>query len=72
MESEGENCYIPSGDSCFLESNNFIFKKDLTKEYFELIQSYKRRTDVMTGYKITKCLSVLNQTLEYTMLKAKK
>ena len=48
LEYEGENCYIPSGNGCFLQCINFIFEKDFSTEYFEFIQSYKRRTNVMT------------------------
>ena len=36
---EGENCYIRSGNGCFLKCSNYTFKKDFTKEYFEFIQS---------------------------------
>ena len=52
MEYEGENCYIPNGNACFLKLNNYIYKKDFYSEYFEFIQSYKRRTNVMTRCKI--------------------
>ena len=40
-EYEGENCYIPNGNGCFLKCINFIFKKDFSIEYFEFIQTYK-------------------------------
>ena len=49
---EGENCYIPSGNGCFLKCINYIFNKDFSREYFELIKSYKRRTNVMTRCRI--------------------
>ena len=52
MEYKGENCYIPSGNGCFLESINYIFKKDFSTEYFEFIKSFKRRTKVMTRCRI--------------------
>ena len=32
----------------FSNVKKYIFKKDFTREYFELIQSFKRRTNVMT------------------------
>ena len=38
LEYEGENCYIPSGNGCFLKCIN-IFKKDFSTEFFEFIQS---------------------------------
>ena len=52
LEYEGINCYIPSGNGCFLKCINYIFKKDFSTEYFEFIQSYKRRTNVMTRCRI--------------------
>ena len=54
QEYEGENCYIPSGNGCFLKCINYIFEKDFSTEYFEFIQSYKRRTNVMTRCGIPK------------------
>ena len=52
LEYEGDNCYIPSGNGCFLKCINFIFNKDFSIEYFEFIKSYKRRTNVMTRCRI--------------------
>ena len=52
LEYEGENCYIPSGNGCFLKCINYIFDKDFITEYFEFIQSYKRRTNVMSQCRI--------------------
>ena len=52
LEYKGENCYIPSGNGCFLKCINFIFNKDFNKEYFEFIKSYKRRTNVMPRCRI--------------------
>ena len=48
LEYEGENCYITSGNGCFLKCINYIFKKDFSTEYFEFIQSHKRRKNFMT------------------------
>ena len=39
LEYEGENCYIPTGNGCFLKCGNYIFQKDFRMEYFEFIQS---------------------------------
>ena len=47
QEYEGERRYIPSGNGCFLKCINYVFKKDFSKEYFEFIKSYKRRSNVM-------------------------
>ena len=47
QEYEGENCYIPSGNGCFLKCINYIFDKDFSMQYLEFVQSYKR-TNVMT------------------------
>ena len=52
-EYKGKNCYIPSGNGCFLKCINYIFDKDFSKEYFEFIKSYKRRPIVMTGCRIS-------------------
>ena len=52
QEYEGENCYIPNGNGCFLKCINNIFNKDFSAEYFEFIQSYKRRTNAMTRCRI--------------------
>ena len=52
LETEGKNCYIPNGNVSFLKCINTLFEKDLTKEDFESIQSYKRRTDDMTRCRI--------------------
>ena len=43
LEYEGENCYLLSGNA---------FKRGFRMEYFELIQSFKRRTNVMTRCRI--------------------
>ena len=50
MEYEGKDCFIPSGIACFLKCTSFIFRKDFSKEYFEVIQSDKRITNVMTRW----------------------
>ena len=52
LEYKGQNCYIPSGNGCFLKCINYIFKKDFSIQYFEFIKSYKRRTNVMTRCRI--------------------
>ena len=52
QEYEGGNCYIPSGNGCFLKCINYIFDKDFSMQYLEFIQSYKRRTNVMTRCRI--------------------
>ena len=52
LEYEAKNCYIPSGNGCFLKCINYIFKKDFSIEYFEFIKSYKRRPDVMSRCRI--------------------
>ena len=52
LGNNGGNCYIPSGISCFLKCINYIFNEDFSMEYFEFIQSYKRRTNVMARCRI--------------------
>ena len=51
-ECEGENSYIPSSNVCFLKCFNYFFEKDFSVEYFKFIQSYKKRTNVMTRCRI--------------------
>ena len=52
LEYEGNNCYIPSGNGCFLKCITYIFKRDFSTEYFEFIKSYKRRPNVMSRCRI--------------------
>ena len=52
LEYEGKNCYIPSGNGCFLKCINYIFNKDFSTEYFEFIKSYKRRSNIMPRCRI--------------------
>ena len=51
-EDEGKNCYIPSGNGCFLKCITYIFDKDFSTENFEFIKSYNRRKNVMTRCRI--------------------
>ena len=51
-EYEGKNCYIPSGNGCFLKCINYIFDKDFSIVYLEFIKSYKRRPNVMARCRI--------------------
>ena len=51
-EYEGDRCYIPSGNGCFLKCINYIFDKDFSTEYFEFIKSYNRRPKVMARCRI--------------------
>ena len=37
LEYEGKNCYIPSGNGCFLKCINYIFNKDFSMKYFVFI-----------------------------------
>ena len=48
LEYVGENCYIPNGNGCFLKCITYFAKKDVSMEYLEFIQSYERKTNVMT------------------------
>ena len=52
LEYQGNNCYIPSGNGCFLKCINYIFKKDFSREHFEFKKSYKRRPNVMSRCRI--------------------
>ena len=52
LEYQGNNCYIPNGNGCFLKCINYIFDKDFSIEYFDFIKSYKRRPNVMSRCRI--------------------
>ena len=39
LELEGEKCYTPSGNACFLKCVNYNFKRDFSMESSEFIQS---------------------------------
>ena len=52
LEHKSENCYILSGNRCLPKYISYNFKKDFSMEYFKFIQSYKRRTNVMTRCRI--------------------
>ena len=43
FECKVENSFIRSGNACFFKYVNYIFGKDFTKDYFELIQSHKKK-----------------------------
>ena len=47
LEYECDNCYIPSGNGCFLKCINYIFEEDFNMEYFDFIKSYKGWPNVM-------------------------
>ena len=52
LQYEGKNCYISSGNGCFLKCINYIFDKNFSIENFEFIKSYKGRPNVMARCRI--------------------
>ena len=52
VEYNGNRCYIPNGNGCFLKCINFIYNKDYTNEYYTFLKSFKRQTDVMLRSRI--------------------
>ena len=52
LEYQGNNCYIPNGNGCFLKCINYISDKDFSIEYLEFIKSYRTRPSVMTRCRI--------------------
>ena len=52
LDYGGVSYYKPNGSGCFLKCKNYIFKNDFSMEYFESIQPYKERTNVMARCKI--------------------
>ena len=47
-EYVGTNCYIPTGNNCFVKCINYITEKDYTQQYLEFISEGGRRKNVMT------------------------
>ena len=47
-EYHGKNCFIPTGQNCFLKCINYLTGKDYKNEYFQFINSEGRRKNVMT------------------------
>ena len=52
LENKSVQCYKANGNGRFLKFLNCIFKKDFSLQLFEFINSYKRRTNVMTRSRI--------------------
>ena len=48
LKYHGKNCYIPTGQNCFLKCINYLTGKDYKNEYFQFINSEGRRKNVMT------------------------
>ena len=46
QEYIGKNCYIPTGQNCFLKCINYLTGKDYKNEYFQFINSEGRRKTV--------------------------
>ena len=59
-EYHGKNCYIPTGQNCFLKCINYLTGKDYKNEYFEFINSEGRRKNVMTLARIQPFCSKYN------------
>ena len=69
---EGENCYTPSGNGCFLKCINYIFEKDFSTDYFDFIKSYKRRSNVMARCTIPEFCNRYKIDIGIYYLKAKR
>ena len=44
---EGDSCYIPSGNVCFLKCINSLLDKYYSAEYYTFLKSFKGQIDVM-------------------------
>ena len=44
----GTNCYIPTGNNCFVKCINYLTGNDCTHQYLDFISEGDRRKDVMT------------------------
>ena len=45
----GNNCCIPTSGYCFIKCDNYLTKKDYTKEILAFIRTEQRRSNVMTS-----------------------
>ena len=63
---------MPSGNGCFLKRTIYIFRKDFSMDNFQFIQSYKRRTKVMTRCRIPEFCERYKIDIEIHDLKGKK
>ena len=51
-EYHGSNCFMPTGNNCFLKCINYLTGKDYKKEYFDFIANEDRRKNVMTTARV--------------------
>ena len=52
LEYEGQLCYIPTGNACFRKCLEYIYKRDFSNEYKELILSSDGCKNIMTLAKV--------------------
>ena len=65
LEYSGKNCYIPTGQNCFIKCINYITGKDYINEYLEFIRSGDRRKNVMTLARIQPFVKQFNIDIGY-------
>ena len=52
VEYRGNLCSIPEEKKCFRKCLDYIYKKDLSKQYREIIKESQRNKKIMTSAKI--------------------
>ena len=52
VEYKGKQCYIPTGNACFLKCINYVYNIDYTAEYYTFLKTFKRQTNVMLKTRI--------------------
>ena len=52
VEYRGNLCYIPEENECFRKCLEFIYKKDFSHQYREIIKGSQRNKNIMTPAKI--------------------
>ena len=72
LEYEDDNCYIPSGNACFPKCIDYICKKNFSMENFEFIQSYRRKTNVLTRCRLPGICERYKKDTEIYDLKSKR
>ena len=47
QEFFGTNCYIPTGNNCFVKCINYLTGKDYTQQYLDFISDSDRRKKML-------------------------
>ena len=65
IEYQGNNCFIPTKESCFVKCNNFLTGQDFKEHYLDFFRSEQRRSNIMTKARIQPFCGANNFDLGY-------